>query len=453
MLASTVLGILVNRTLFMISLFRVGPAMPTRQPDSADFSPSRMTGRGLLCVMGMVLFALLALPMISAPAVARTYTALIIDAESGQVLHEYRADQKVYPASLTKIMTLYMLFDALDSGKVTLATRMPVSKRAWGQAPSKLGVQPGDTIAVKDAILALVTKSANDVAVVIGEYLGGTETKFAQMMTSTARRIGMKSTTFRNASGLPNRGQMTTARDMVRLALRLRNDFGDYYHFFSTQKFTYGNRTYGNHNNLLASYYGTDGIKTGFINASGFNLVASVKRDGKRLIGAVFGGRTARSRDDQMKKLLDKAYVELKKDGEIIPPRPRISPEDKILPADTQLLIAKLNNANEGQIPGHIDTDTIVTRIKPTQGGWGIQVGAFSDQRRAQEAVLTAARSAPEILRLTRAAVEQQESDSGVVYRARLIGFGAEEDARSACAALQRQNMACIPVVTPDDAG
>lgn len=453
MLALTVLGILVNRTLFMISMFRVGFARPTRQPDTNDFLPSRMTARRLLCVIGIVLLSLIAVSANSHTAFARTYTALIVDGDTGQVLHEYRADQKVYPASLTKIMTLYMLFDALDSGKVSLATQMPVSRRAWGQAPSKLGVQPGDTITVHDAILALVTKSANDVAVVIGEYLGGTETKFAQMMTSTARKIGMKNTTFRNASGLPNRGQMTTARDMVRLAMRLRNDFGDYYHYFSTQKFTYGNRTYGNHNNLLASYYGTDGIKTGFINASGFNLVASVKRDGKRLIGAVFGGRTARSRDAQMKKLLDQAYMELKKDGDIIPPRPRISPEEKILPADTQLLMAKANSANEGQIPGHIDTDTIVARIKPTSGGWGIQVGAFSDQRRAQEAVLTAARTAPEILRLTRAAVQEQESDSGVVYRARLIGFGAEEDARSACAALQRQNMACIPVVTPGDAG
>lgn len=403
----------------------------------------------LLCLIA-VLFATVFAP---AKAVARTYTAMVIDGETGEVLHEYRADHKVYPASLTKIMTLYMLFDALETGKVSLSTRMKVSKRAWGQAPSKLGLKPGETISVKDAILALVTKSANDVAVVVAEHLGGTEVKFAQMMTAEARRIGMSRTTFRNASGLPNRGQMTTARDMIRLAVALRKNFGKYYHYFATQKFRYGNRTYGNHNNLLASYYGTDGIKTGYINASGFNLVASVNRNDKRLIGVVFGGRTARTRDDQMKKLLDQAYVKLTKKGKITVPRPRFSPDDKILPADTQLLIAKRQTRREAEQPGRIDTETVVTRLKPAaNSGWAIQVGAFSDQRRAQEAVLAAARTAPEVLRLTRAAVEQQANGSGVVYRARLLGFDDEKEARAACAALRRENVACIPV-NSDEAG
>ncbi|MCC9625521.1 D-alanyl-D-alanine carboxypeptidase [Thalassospira sp. MA62] len=380
-------------------------------------------------------------------AVARTYTAMVIDADTGETLHEYRADHKVYPASLTKIMTLYMLFDALEHGKVSLSTRMDVSKRAWGQAPSKLGLDPGSTITVKDAILALVTKSANDIAVVVGEHLGGTEVKFAQMMTAEARRLGMSRTTFRNASGLPNRGQMTTARDMIKLAVALRKNYGSYYHYFATQKFRFGNRTYGNHNNLLASYYGTDGIKTGYINASGFNLVASVNRNGKRLIGVVFGGRTARTRDDQMKKLLDQAFVKLTKEGEIMVPRPRVSPDGKILPADTQLLMAKRDNLREVENPGRIDTETVVSRLKPdTSSGWAIQVGAFSDQRRAQEAVLAAARTAPDVLRLTRAAVEQQTSGTGVVYRARLLGFDGETEARAACAALRREKLACIPV-------
>ncbi|MBX2831636.1 MAG: D-alanyl-D-alanine carboxypeptidase [Rhodospirillales bacterium] len=386
-------------------------------------------------------------------ASARTYTAMVIDGDSGEVLHEYRPDHKVYPASLTKIMTLYMVFDALEHGKVSLSTRMKVSKRAWGQAPSKLGLKPGETITVKDAILALVTKSANDIAVVVAEHLGGTEVKFAQMMTSEARRIGMKRTTFRNASGLPNRGQMSTARDMIQLAIALRKNYGSYYHYFATQKFRFGNRTYGNHNNLLASYYGTDGIKTGYINASGFNLVASVNRNGKRLIGVVFGGRTARTRDDQMKKLLDRAYIKLTKEGEITVPRPRISPDDKILPADAQLLIAKRETMREAEQPGRIDTQTVVTRLKPaTRSGWAIQVGAFSDQRRAQEAVLAAARTAPDVLRLTRATVEQQASGTGIVYRARLLGFDGETEARAACAALRRENLACIPV-NSDDAG
>ncbi|WP_033067558.1 D-alanyl-D-alanine carboxypeptidase family protein [Thalassospira australica] len=400
-----------------------------------------------LCLIAIVSFTVL----VPSLASARTYTAMIIDADTGKTLHEYRPDHKVYPASLTKIMTLYMVFDALERGKISLSTRMKVSKRAWGQAPSKLGLKPGETISVKDAILALVTKSANDVAVVVAEHLGGTEIKFAQMMTTEARRIGMSRTTFRNASGLPNRGQMTTARDMITMAVALRKNYGKYYHYFATQKFRFGNRTYGNHNNLLASYYGTDGIKTGYINASGFNLVASVNRNGKRLIGVVFGGRTARTRDAQMKKILDQAYVKLIKEGEIIVPRPRISPEDKILPADAQLLIAKRNSLREAEQPGRIDTQTIVTRMKPENtAGWGIQVGAFSDQRRAQEAVLAAARTAPDVLRLTRAAVEQQTNGTGIVYRARLLGFDGENEARAACAALRRENLACIPVNAGD---
>lgn len=410
-------------------------------------SRSRYSLRGFavafLCLTFLTFVSILA----PTNALARTYTAMVIDGDTGEVLHEYRADHKVYPASLTKIMTLYMLFNALDHGKVSLSTPMKVSKRAWGQAPSKLGLNPGETISVKDAILALVTKSANDIAVVVAEHLGGTEVKFAQMMTSEARRIGMKRTTFRNASGLPNRGQMTTARDMIALAVALRKNYGGYYHYFSTQKFRFGNRTYGNHNNLLASYYGTDGIKTGYINASGFNLVASVNRNGKRLIAAVFGGRSARTRDDQMKKLLDRAYLKLTEDGEIMPPRPRFSPEDKILPADAQLLIAKRESQREAEQPGRVDTQTVVSRLQPeANSGWGIQVGAFSDQRRAQEAVLAAARTAPDVLRLTRAAVEQQTSGTGVVYRARLLGFEGENDARAACAALRREKVACIPV-------
>jgi len=429
---------------------RLGPkAMATVRTDESQ-SMWQLQGRSIYCALSVMMLIIAAVVFTTPAAMARTYTAMVIDAETGDVLHEYRADHKVYPASLTKIMTLYMLFDALDSGKVSLSTRMEVSKRAWGQAPSKLGLQPGEKISVEDAILALVTKSANDIAVVVAEHLGGTEIKFAQMMTAKARQIGMKNTTFRNASGLPNRGQLTTARDMIRLAVSLRKDYGNYYHYFSTQKFSYGKRTYGNHNNLLASYYGTDGIKTGYINASGFNLVASVNRNGRRLIGVVFGGRTARSRDDQMKKLLDQAYLDLKKDGEIIAPRPRISPDGKILPADTQLLMAKQNNANEVEQPGRIDTETVVARLSPETGGWGIQVGAFSDQRRAQEAVLAAARTAPDVLRLTRAAVEQQSNGSGIVYRARLLGFGGEQEARSACAALRKEKVACIPVNAGD---
>ena len=239
---------------------------------------------------------------------AAKYASIVIETDSGRILHATNPDTRNYPASLTKMMTMYMIFDALTTGKVTPSTRLSVSRRAANQSPSKLGLAVGSSITVNDAILALVTKSANDVAVIVAEALGGTEKRFALAMTSKARKLGMVRTTFRNASGLPNRSQLSTARDMARLARALLRDFPGYYHYFATKSFRHDGRTYKNHNKLLASYDGADGIKTGYIRASGFNLVASVKRSGVRIIGVVFGGKTSRSRDKHMKTLLDKGF-------------------------------------------------------------------------------------------------------------------------------------------------
>ncbi len=253
-------------------------------------------------------FSVAVLMTSTAPGLANKYASLIMDADTGAVMHARHASSKRHPASLTKIMTLYMVFDAVERGALTLDQRLPVSRRAAGMPASKLGLKRGQTITVRDAILALVTKSANDAAVVVAEALGGTEIDFARDMTQRARAIGMKNTTFRNASGLYNRRQKSTARDMATLALRIRADFPGYYNLFSRQKFTYRGKTYKNHNNLLAQYKGSDGIKTGYIGAAGFNLVASVERNGRRMIGVVFGGRSAKSRDRHMIKLLDDAY-------------------------------------------------------------------------------------------------------------------------------------------------
>ena len=194
--------------------------------------------------------------------ISARYASMVVDAKTGKILHASNPDRKRYPASLTKMMTLYMVFDALERKKLTLNQRLKVSRRAQGMPPSKLGLKRGKTIRVKDAILALITKSANDAAVVVAEALGGTEIKFAQMMTKKARQIGMRRTKFRNASGLPNRRQVSTARDMATLARRLIRDFPQYYHFFGTQRFSYKRRTFRNHNKLLANYPGVDGIKT-----------------------------------------------------------------------------------------------------------------------------------------------------------------------------------------------
>ena len=236
------------------------------------------------------------------------YASIVIEADTGYVLSAKNADKSLHPASLTKIMTLYMTFEAIQNGRLTKNTRIPVSKHAAFQEPSELGLAAGSTIRVEDAIYGLVTKSANDAAVVLAEALGGSESNFAEQMTRRARQLGMKNTTYKNASGLHVKSQVSTARDQATLGQAMIRDFPRDYKYFSTKKFDYAGRTYANHNKLMNTYIGMDGIKTGFVNASGFNLVASAKRNGTRLIGVVFGGQTSKSRNDHMAQLLDLAF-------------------------------------------------------------------------------------------------------------------------------------------------
>lgn len=241
-------------------------------------------------------------------ASAEKYASIVIDLERDQVLHARHADAPRYPASLTKAMTLYMLFDAMKAGEIRLYDSLPVSRAAASQPPSSLRLRVGATITTKDAINALITKSANDVAVVVAERLGGTEERFATLMTAKARAMGMENTTFKNASGLPNTQQLSTARDMSILAERLLEDHADYYGYFSNKKFSWGRATYKNHNRLIGVVTGVDGIKTGYTRASGFNLMASAKRRGRRVVAIMFGGSTARSRDQHVTDLIEAAY-------------------------------------------------------------------------------------------------------------------------------------------------
>ncbi len=236
------------------------------------------------------------------------YAAFVMDADTGLILHRENANKTLHPASLTKMMTLLMVFDAIDSGKLKLYHRVRISEHAASMIPSKLDLPVGSSIKVKDAIYALTTKSANDVAVAIAEKLGGTEANFAKMMTKKARKIGMTKTRFKNASGLHDPRQVSTARDIARLSRTLINDYRRHYHYFSTQSFTYQGKTYKSHNKLMQTYQGMDGLKTGYIKASGFNLAASAVQNDRRLIGVVFGGRTGKLRNAQMKKLLDDAF-------------------------------------------------------------------------------------------------------------------------------------------------
>ncbi len=284
-----------------------------------------------------IICATLALPAVAEPK----YASIVVDAKTGMVLEAQQAESLRHPASLTKLMTLYMTFKALKSGKLRMNEAIPVSEFAASQAPSKLGLTPGTTIRVRDAILGLITQSANDAAVTLGEAIGGSEDNFARQMTRQARYLGMKRTVYRNASGLPDDGQLTTARDQAILARAILFNFPDYYPLFRTARFTYRGITHDNHNHLMRRYPGMDGMKTGYIRASGFNLVASAVRGKVRLIGVVFGGVNARSRDRDMAHLLNQTFAWVARNGKklnggkstpIPADRPTEEPEEKSAP-------------------------------------------------------------------------------------------------------------------------
>ena len=234
-----------------------------------------------------------------------SYASIVVDANSGAVLQSTNPDSQRHPASLAKIMTLYLLFERLETGKLKLNSELKVSPHAASMAPSKLALKPGETIAVETAIKAIVTKSANDVAVVIAEAVAGDEDEFAKAMTRKARSLGMKNTLYRNASGLPDEQQVTTARDQALLGRAIQDRFPRYYRYFSTLAFQYRGKSMRNHNMLLGSIEGVDGIKTGYTHSSGFNLVSSVRRGKRHIVAAVFGGKTARARDVRMVSLIE----------------------------------------------------------------------------------------------------------------------------------------------------
>jgi len=239
------------------------------------------------------------------------FAAVVVDAATGQVLYEKNAESLRYPASLTKMMTLYLTFDAIKKGKLSMGQNLGISDRAMGQPQTNISLTEGSRLSVETAIKALVVRSANDVSVVLAEQLGGTTWNFAQMMTQKARELGMKDTVFRNPNGLPDDGQYTNAFDMARLGIALRRDFPEFYKYFSTERFDFEGVTYTTHNRVMLRYDGVDGIKTGYIRASGFNLVTSVKKDGYNLVAVVMGGTSATARDDKMISILDRTFADL----------------------------------------------------------------------------------------------------------------------------------------------
>ncbi len=349
------------------------------------------------------------------------YASLVIDAQTGKILHAVNSDTRNHPASLTKMMTLYKIFEAVDSGRWTMDTRLKMSARATRQPPSKIGLKPGATFKVRDAIPMLIVKSANDIAAAVAENHSGSERAFGRAMTATARQLGMTRTVFRNASGLYHSRQLSTARDMARLARALIRNFPHYYHYFSVKSFTYRGTTYKSHNKLLTSYQGSDGFKTGYIRAAGFNLVSSANRSGKRIIGVVFGGRNSKSRDRHMKKLLDKGFARLN-----TPRAPAYARREPSKPA---------YQAAFRPAPGYSGKTP-----------YGIQVGAFKNVGQARAVAVKAQRTVPNLLRdRTVRVVPLQKRNGRVLHRARLYGLSKWEAFR-ACTLLEQRNIPCLEV-------
>lgn len=408
------------------------------------------------------------------------YASIVIDADTGVVLSERYADKVLHPASLTKMMTLLLTFEALDRGQLRLKERVRISNHAASMVPSKLDLPAGSSIRVQDAIYSLVTKSANDVAVALAEHIGGSESKFAMMMTERARTIGMTRTKFRNASGLHNKYQVSTARDMAKLGRYMLQRYPHYYRYFSTKSFSYRGKTYRNHNKLLSSYKGMDGFKTGYINASGFNLVASAKRGNRRIIGVVFGGRSSKTRNDHMAVILDAGF---KKAGRIRiasmiePPKPIKKPGigepvnsfavmnevaiNSIKP-DYVAINQKIRQGHFGEELGQGDIDPSVSKRietgmiavamhtgeykdqnvvssvpalphpKNTVGKWSIQIGAYASPQATHEALAQAKKKLPVDLSDAVPLTMPLRTADGMVYRARLGGM-SEKEAQKAC--------------------
>ena len=375
------------------------------------------------------------------------YSSIVVEANSGRVISAAAPDELRHPASLTKMMTLYMVFEALRDRRISLDQEVPVSFRAAAMVPSKLGLLPGSRITVEQCILGLVTKSANDAASALGEMLSGDEDRFAQMMTLRARALGMSRTVFRNASGLPDYEQVSTARDLATLGRRLVQDFPVEYRYFSVPSFVFHGRTIYNHDLMLQRYPGADGMKTGYIEASGHNLVTSAIRGDVRLIGVVLGASSNPERDTHMAGLLDAGFEDMN-----VPLMPHWSMQASIASAALA--------ARSEQLPPPLRAPalrpTAARSLMPDLGRaqrpvaapprWGVQLGSFASEAAAKQAALAGRRAAGD----GEARVEQSGSRARSVFRAQLGGF-TEPEARDVCMSLSRRRMACAP--TRLDAG
>ena len=407
------------------------------------------------CVAIMAVVSLLTVGF-TGSAAAR-YAAIVVNESTGEVMFSRNANTPLYPASLTKIMTLYMVFEALDSGVVQMDTRMRVSRVAEKRSPSQIGVQQGDLLEVGEAVMAMIIKSANDAATVVAEHLAGSEREFARRMTSKARALGMTRTVFRNASGLPHSKQKSTASDMARLAIAIHRDFPHYFHLFKSDSFEWNGRTFTTHNSLLDGYPGADGIKTGYINVAGFNLVTTVERHGTRLVGVLFGERSEAARNAHMVELLDAqfasipSYIEATTISEsaekstgiasvTVPPKrggKRRSRNKRLRSAATSP--PPLPPAQQQkQAPARVD-------LTP----WQIQLGRYEERSAAHIAARDARDAANNILATQPAKLREISHGGLTLWQVHFDGFD-ETAARETCIALFAREVPCVAVPEVD---
>ncbi len=444
----------------------------------------------------------------AASSMAARSSAIVVDAKTGKVLYSSDANGRRYPASLTKMMTLYLTFEAMAKGRINKNTPVPFSAKAAAEPPTKLGVKAGGAVSVETAILSMVTKSANDSATALGELLGGSESNFARMMTAKARQLGMDGTVFRNANGLPDPGQFTTAHDMAMLGIALREHYPQYYGYFSQRSFLYGRQRINGHNRLLGRIKGVDGIKTGYTRASGFNLVSSVSDGNRRLVAVVMGGTSGRSRDNQMAGLIN-AYMPrastrgggaliAKSGGDnpikalakvLLPKHDAPTPDDKPMVEDDAVASnddptsADEQSADEQTVAAVEEPAPVVKTRKvktvivtapkvetaqmvaayaePTPAsppavdpvntasvpsGWAVQVASSPKQSEAQAFLDKTAKQAPKILASASGFTVAFDKDGETYYRARFGGFGSKDAAWNACNALKKKKITCYAV-------
>ncbi|MBR1825057.1 MAG: D-alanyl-D-alanine carboxypeptidase [Alphaproteobacteria bacterium] len=423
-------------------------------------------------------------------------SSIMVNADDGKVMYEINADELRYPASLTKLMTLYITFNALENGRLKLTDKLKVSRAAASRSPSKLGVRAGETITVKDAVMAVIVKSANDCATVLAEHFSKSEADFAVLMTKTARKLGMNRTTFKNASGLPNSLQKTTARDMSKLAMAVYHHFPQYYKWFSVQSFRYKGQLVTGHNHLLKTFSGADGMKTGYTAAAGYNIITSAKRNGKRVIAVTMGHRYVGERDKKAALMMDKGLTALKKSKWV-----DVAALTREINGGQTTQIASAHNSRKVMMPVsakpilYAKADTVVqspeqeqnssisdiiqtasinipnvkvympVAAKPTgkalagntnmpkntrpttaaKGDYAIQIGAFSDYKRAKSYASDVKNDLAKKYAAYTIEVEKANSAGGTMYRTKLVGMG-KTTADEICRSMKSLKKSCMVV-------